>query len=282
MKTAILLICIMAISTISQAQISIPALSPRSTVRQEIGLAHAAINYGRPSLKGRKMLGEDYIPFGKVWRFGANMVTTLELTDEMLINGKPLAKGKYAMVAIPGAAEWTIIINSNAGQWGVYEYNDSKDVLRFNVKAEKLGETIETVSFTFEEIMPTSASVVFHWENTKLKFSLVHQSDEKVSAEIKEKTSKEKPSESTFMEAAEYYLLMNRDLEQALIWSTKVLEMTKSPFRFNLKAQIAEKLGKCGEATEAAKGAIEYAEKNGDVAAITLAKKIIKGCEGRK
>jgi Protein of unknown function (DUF2911) len=282
MKTAILLICIMAISTISQAQISIPALSPRSTVRQEIGLAHAAINYGRPSLKGRKMLGEGYIPFGKVWRFGANMVTTLELTDEMLINGKPLAKGKYAMVAIPGAAEWTIIINSNAGQWGVYEYNDSKDVLRFNVKAEKLGETIETVSFTFEEIMPTSASVVFHWENTKLKFSLVHQSDEKVSAEIKEKTSKEKPSESTFMEAAEYYLLMNRDLEQALIWSTKVLEMTKSPFRFNLKAQIAEKLGKCGEATEAAKGAIEYAEKNGDVAAITLAKKIIKGCEGRK
>jgi Protein of unknown function (DUF2911) len=281
MKIAILLICIMTISLTSQAQINIPALSPRSIIRQEIGLAYAVINYGRPSLKGRKMLGKDYIPFGKVWRFGANMVTTLELTDEMLINGQPLAKGKYAMVAVPGAAEWTIIINSNGGQWGVYDYKEAKDVLRFNVKAEKLSESIETVSFTFEDIMPTSASIVFRWENTKLKFSLVHQSDEKVMAEIKEKTSKENPSESTLMEAAEYYLLMNRDLEQAFIWSTKVLEMTKSPFRFNLKAQIAEKLGKCSEATEAAKGAIEYAEKNGDVAAITLAKRIIKGCKGK-
>jgi Protein of unknown function (DUF2911) len=282
MKTVIFLICIMAISITSQAQIAIPALSPRSNVWQEIGLANASINYGRPSLKGRKMIGFDSIPFGKVWRFGANMVTTLDLSDEMLIEGKPLAKGKYAMVAIPGAAEWTIIINRNGGQWGVYEYNETKDVLRFNVKAEKSGESVETVSFTFEDIKPTSASVVFRWENTKIKFSPVHESDAKVMAQIKEKTAKEKPSESTLMEAAEYYLLMNRDLEQALIWSTKVLEMTKSPFRYNLKAQIAEKSGKCGEATEAAKGVIEYAEKNGDVAAVTVAKSIIKSCEGKK
>jgi tetratricopeptide (TPR) repeat protein len=273
--------CFCLICSDIMAQIKIPQLSPVAKVEQQIGLAKATIIYSRPSLRGRKLLGQNDIPYGKVWRMGANEVTTLELSDDMLIEGKALAKGKYAFVAKPDASEWTIVINSASGQWGVYGYKEDKDVMRFKVKAEVLSPTVETLGFTFEDIQPSSANIVFRWENVQFKVALAHNSDAKVMAEIKQKTSGN-PSGSTLMEAAEYYLMMNRDLEQALKWSEQVLEKTKSPFRYNLKAQIAQKLGKCAVAVEAAKGAIEYAEKNGDAAAKALAEGIIKNCEGQK
>jgi hypothetical protein len=279
MKITTLLLLVFLFSTETQAQLHIPALSPTAVVQQQIGLGKAIVTYGRPSLRGRKLLGTDNIPNGKVWRMGANEVTTLELSEDMILEGKPLAKGKYALVAIPDVNEWTIVINSVANQWGVYQYKESKDVMRFKVKAEKLNPSVETLSLVFEDINPSSASLVFRWENTQFKIGFIQENDALVMAEIKEKTSKENPNATVMMEAAEYYLMMNRDLEQALIWSEKVLEKVKSPFRFNLKAQIAQKLGKCDLATEAAKGAIEYAEKSGDVAAKTLAQDIIKSCK---
>jgi hypothetical protein len=262
-----------------QAQLHIPAVSPTAIVQQQIGLGKAIVSYGRPSLRGRKLLGTDNIPNGKVWRMGANEVTTLELSEDMILGGKPLAKGKYALVAIPDLNEWTVVINSVANQWGVYQYKESKDVMRFKVKTEKLNPSVETLSLVFEDINPSSASLVFRWENTQFKVTISQDSDAKVMAEIKEKTSQENPNATVLMEAAEYYLMMNRDLEQALAWSEKVLEKVKSPFRFNLKAQIAQKLGKCDLATEAAKGAIEYAEKSGDVAAKILAQNVITSCK---
>jgi hypothetical protein len=279
MKITTLLLLVFLFSTETQAQLHIPTLSPTAVVQQQIGLGRAIITYGRPSLRGRKLLGTDNVPNGKVWRMGANEVTTLELSEDMVLEGKPLAKGKYALVAIPDVNEWTIVINSVSNQWGVYQYKESKDVMRFKVKTEKIESNVETLTFVFEDIYPSSAALVFSWENTQLKIVISQDNDARVMAEIKEKTSKENPNLSVLMEAAEYYLMMNRDLEQALVWSEKVLEKQKSPFRFNLKAQIAQKLGKCDLATEAAKGAIEYAEKSGDVAAKTLAQDIIKVCK---
>jgi hypothetical protein len=263
------------------AQLRIPQLSPAAKIEQQIGLSSATITYSRPALRGRKLLGQPSIPYGTVWRMGANDVTTLKIDEDMMIEGKPLAKGKYAFVAIPDANEWTIIINSDAKQWGVYGYKEAKDVLRFKVKVETLPQTVETLTFTFEDIQPSSSNIVFRWENVQFKVALVHNSDAQVMAEIQSKTAGS-PSMGVLMEAAEYYLMMDRDLNQALIWATKVVDNVKSPFRFNLKAQIAQKLGKCDIAVEAAKGAIEYAEKNGDVAAKSLAQDIVKSCEIKK
>jgi Protein of unknown function (DUF2911) len=267
---------------VTDAQVKIPQLSPTAKIQQQIGLGTATITYGRPSLRGRKLLGQNSIPYGKVWRMGANEVTTLELDENMSIEGKPLAKGKYAFVAIPEANEWTIIINSNEGQWGVYNYNEKKDLLRFKVSSQALLRDLETLTFTFEDILPSSANIVFRWENVQFKVALTHDADAKVMADIKEKTSKSNPSMMDLMESAEYYLMMNRDLEQALKWSTQVLEKAKSPFRYNLQAQIAQKLNKCDIATEAAKEAIKFAERNGDAAAKALAEDIIDKCGGSK
>jgi hypothetical protein len=277
---AYMAMCLLAMQT--QAQIKIPALSPAASVQQQVGLCTVTIKYSRPSLKGRTMLGQASIPFERVWRMGANEVTTFETTDSILIQGTLLPKGRYALLAIPGAKEWTIIINGDSNQWGAYSYSQQKDVLRFTAKPAELKQKMETLSFDFEEITPTSAAVVFRWETTQVKFSLLHNADEKIMAEIKEKTSGEKISPGTLMESAEYYLLMNRDPDQAMDWVNQLLVKRKSPFVYNLKAQIAQKKGNCDIAIEAAKSAVEYAVKNGDVAAKTAAEEIIKSCANKK
>jgi hypothetical protein len=279
MKKIIFLLAMLFSFSKANAQLKIPALSPAAAVEQQIGLAKATVTYSRPSLRGRKMLGEAYIPFGIVWRMGANTVTTLKLDDDVLIGGKALAKGNYAMVAIPEANEWTIVINSDAKQWGVYDYKLEKDVLRFKVKKETLSQSIETQTFVFEDITPTSANLVFRWENTQFKIAFSQDADAKIMADIKRKTSRAIVNPMVKMEAAEYYLMMNRDLEQALQWSMDVNKSYKSPFTLNLQAQIAQKLGKCDMAIDMAKQAIEKTQKNGDVAARKLAETIIETCK---
>lgn len=281
-KIKFLVVAVLLFALYTNAQVTIPSLSPAGSVQQQVGLCKVTISYGRPSLKGRKMLGQESIPYGKVWRLGANEVTTLEVTDTILIQGKLLPKGKYAMLAIPNAKEWTIIINSDPNQWGAYTYKPEKDILRFAVNSTTLNEPVETALFTFDDIKSTMASLVFKWEKTQFKFDVAHESDARVMADIKDKTSKENIGFMTLLESAEYYLLMNRDLDQAMAWITQALEKRKSPFTYNVKAQIAQKQGNCAVAIEAAKGAIEYAQKNGDVAAKTVAENIIKDCGLKK
>jgi hypothetical protein len=283
MRKIYLLFAIYFMAMNVHAQISIPALSPSASIKQQIGLGKVTINYARPSLRGRQLLGKENIPFGKVWRLGANEATTIELTDSMLINGNSLAKGKYAMMAIPDATEWTIIVNSEPNQWGAYTYSDKKDVMRFNVKAEKLKQKIETMSFYFEDVTPEKSMLVFKWENSSFQFAIEQKTDEIVMAEIREKMAKEKISSSTYMEAAEYYLYANKDLNQALEWTKKLLETVKtSGFSYNLQAQIAQKLVNCELAISAAKSSILITDKNGDAAANALSKSIIKNCEAKK
>jgi hypothetical protein len=279
MKKIIFLLALVFCFSKANAQLKIPALSPAAMVEQQIGLAKTTVTYSRPSLRGRKMLGEEYIPFGKVWRMGANTVTTLKLDDDVMIGGKALAKGNYAMVAIPESDEWTIVINSDAKQWGVYGYKPEKDILRFKVKKETLSQPIETQSFVFEDVTPTSANLVFRWENTQFKITFSQDADAKIMADIKRKTSRAVVNPYVKLEAAEYYLMMNRDLEKALQWSIDVNKIQKSPFTLNLQAQIAQKLGKCDMAIDMAKQAIEKTQKNGDVAARKLAQTIIETCK---
>jgi hypothetical protein len=282
MKKIILTLAIVTSITMADAQIQIPALSPAGLIQQQIGLAKVSVNYHMPSLRGRKLLGQANIPYGKVWRLGANEVTTIEVNDAIDMQGNVLSKGKYALVAIPDASEWTIIVNKDNDQWGVYSYNEGKDVFRFKVKATPLSSIQETMSFTFEEITPTSGTLVFKWENITFKIPFSQKNaDEKVMMQIKEKTTVRKPSMDDLMESAEYYLMMNKDLEQALKWATEVVNNVKSPFRYNLQAQIAAKLGKCEIAIAAANGAIEYAKKSKDDAAIALAESIIKACSAK-
>jgi Protein of unknown function (DUF2911) len=281
MKKLIIILFLFAIQMDGNGQIAIPQLSPAAKIEQQIGLAKVELTYSRPSLKGRNLLGTSYIPNGKVYRMGANEASLISFSEDMKIENQVIPKGKYALMAIPDVREWTIILNKDDKQWGAYQYKEAKDALRFKVPVQKTSQKKETLSFSFEETQPESATLVFRWENVEFGIKLSHDADAQVMAEIKEKTSKENPNMTSVMEAAEYYLLKNRDLPQALAWSERVLKLIKSPFRFNLKAQIAQKMGNCEIAKEAAQNAIEYAKKSNDAAAQALAEDIIKSCDNK-
>jgi hypothetical protein len=279
-KSTILFVLFMITLQQGFTQIKMPIPSPAAKIEQQVGVSNVSISYHRPSLKGRKLLGQSNIPYGKVWRLGANEATTIEVTDSIQIEGKLLPKGKYALMAIPNEKEWTIIVNSDAKQWGAYQYKERKDIFRVIVAAEKLNTIVETMSLTYEDIEPSEASLVFRWENVQCKIKIKQNADHFVMAQIREKTSTENPATGDLLEAAEYYLLKNRDLEQALVWASTAADKYKtSPFTYNLKAQIAVKLNKCDLAKEAATKAVEYATKNGDVAAVALANDIIVKCK---
>jgi hypothetical protein len=128
--------------------------------------AKIVIDYSKPSAKGRKMLGGNE-PFGKVWRTGANEATTFEVDKNVKIEGKELAKGKYALFTIPGENEWTIIFNKTANQWGAYDYKETDDALRVTVKPSKTDKFVETFTISVE-----GNKVVLQWENTKVAFAV--------------------------------------------------------------------------------------------------------------
>lgn len=140
--------------------------SPPAKVEQKVGDATIVIDYSQPSMKGREIYG-GLVPYGKVWRTGANEATTFETDKDIMIEGKKLPAGKYALLTIPGEDEWTIIFNEKHEQWGAYDYDKSKDVLR--VKAKPV-ETDETEKLKFD--ITKAGKVHLDWERTRVPFML--------------------------------------------------------------------------------------------------------------
>jgi hypothetical protein len=140
--------------------------SPKAEAKGKVGDANVTIVYSQPSARGRKVMGE-LVPWGKVWRTGANAATTIEFDKAVKIEGKDLAAGKYALFSIPGEKEWTIIFNSVADQFGHFDYNETKDVLRVTVKPEKTAQFVESFTITTEK-----DKVRLAWENTAVAFKV--------------------------------------------------------------------------------------------------------------
>lgn len=140
--------------------------SPATTVTGKAGNATITINYGAPSVKGRKIWGE-LVPFGKVWRTGANNATTFKVDQDIKVEGKSLSKGEYALFTIPEANEWTIIFNKSADQWGAYSYKQEEDALRVKVKPGTSSSFTETLKFEIAD-----GKVLLKWENAEISFSV--------------------------------------------------------------------------------------------------------------
>lgn len=262
------------------AQIQTPQASPLATVAQAIGLGKATVEYSRPSLKGRKMFGAQ-IPYGKVWRLGANKVTNLTLTEDMTVGGKAVAAGTYALLAIPTATDWTIILNKNAGMSGAYAYQEAEDVVRFTVKSRKLAQAQEHLTIGFTDFTPTEAFVAISWENSEVKFAVKQDSDAKIMAQIKEKMAASDISTDTYMAAASYYHDTNRDLNQAYEWASKVVEKSQKYWTYHLRGKIAAKIGKCDVARADATKGLAMAKESGDDAYILGHQKLLAECKGR-
>lgn len=143
-----------------------PKPSPAAKAEGKAGSATITVNYGQPSMKGRKIFGE-LVPFGKVWRTGANEATTFETDKDILVEGQKLAKGKYGLFTIPGEHHWTVIFNKNWNQWGSFRYKADEDVLRVDVSPVALDKPVEKMTFEVKE-----NKLKFMWEKTGLNLSI--------------------------------------------------------------------------------------------------------------
>jgi len=151
-------------------ELNIPRLSQRGTVSQRLGLTDITITYHRPEVGGREIWGKT-VPYGKVWRAGANENTTITFTDDVSIEGKTLAAGTYGLHTIPDKDQWTIIFSKNATSWGSFSYDEKEDALRVTAKPQA-ADFREALTYTFEEVKPDSAAATLRWEKLAVPFHI--------------------------------------------------------------------------------------------------------------
>lgn len=269
LKTAIAIACgIIITCTASQAQpLKLPAPSPTQTVKQDFGLGSIELSYSRPAIKGRKVFG-DLVPYGKVWRTGANQATTLTFTDEVVIGDKTIPAGKYGLVTIPNKDNFTFVLTKQLDVTSPDAYKQENDVVRVDVKPATMNNPMESFTLQFDNVKATSVDLRMMWENTRVTLPITTAIDAKVMKQIDNLVNKDnKP----YYGAAMYYLESGKDLNQALQWFNKAAEINpKAYWVYYQKANCLAKLGKKQEAIESAKRSIELAkeEKNEDYVAL--------------
>ena len=266
------------LSICSIAQIKTPEASPSATISEVVGLSNVSVSYSRPAVKGRVIFG-DLVPYGKVWRTGANKITSIKFDNDLYINGALLKAGSYGLYTIPRVGSWTIIFNRDDKQWGAYEYDITKDVIRFEVQPIEMEHLTQYLTIDFDDLTPTTANLSIKWENTNVKFSIEDRVHDKIMAEIKEKTAKADVNTSTLMSAADYYYKNNIDLPQALEWAKKVVEKDKQYWTYQLVARIAAKLGKCEIALPNAEQSMKMAKEAGDDSYIKMNEAVFATCK---
>lgn len=279
-KLSALLLSVCLLATVANAQIQTPQASPGATISQTVGLGKVTVEYSRPALKGRKMFGVQ-VPYGKVWRTGANKITNVILSDEMLVNGQKVAAGTYGLFTIPTANEWTIILSKDADMWGSYDYKEANDVVRFTVKAQKLAKAQEYFTIEFADFTASETNVAISWENAMVKFSIKNDPDAKIMAEIQKKMAASDISVATYSAAANYYYDTNRDLKQAYEWANKVVENDQKFWTYYLRGKIAAKIGQCDVAVSDATKGLALAKEAGDDSYILNHQKVLKDCKGK-
>src|SRR5438876_10452406 len=155
----------------AQNDLNPPDVSQAAEVKQRIALTDITITYHRPLVNGRKIWGA-LVPYGKVWRAGANENTTIEFSDPVSVEGQPLAKGVYGLHMIPNPDSWTVIFSKTNTGWGSYSYKQDEDALRVNVKPRPLAEMKEALEFEFEDLKPDSTAVTLKWEKLGVPFTV--------------------------------------------------------------------------------------------------------------
>lgn len=240
-----LLIAALCITQASFAQLQLPQASGAAEVEQTIGYTKIEVDYARPNLNNRKAFGGELVPYGQVWRTGANNNTTIEISTDITIEGKQLGKGTYAMFAIPNAKSWDIVFYTKTDNWGAPKELDDKLVaLKLNVPTQNTAEKIETFTIGFSHASLENATMYMAWENTKVEMK-IHAETKKMAEEVIKKELNEKSSGRDYFGAAYYYYSNKLDMKQALTWINIAIEKDPAtPFYKDYKKKIEEALKK--------------------------------------
>ncbi|MGI9166939.1 MAG: DUF2911 domain-containing protein [Pyrinomonadaceae bacterium] len=268
----------------AQQTVLLPRPSQKASVMQRVGVTDLTITYSRPAVKERKIWGDPpptatvggtatlddararpkdavIVPYGHVWRSGANEATQFITTDDVLINGQPLKAGTYSLHTIPGREEWTVIFNSDAGQWGSFTYDEKKDTLRVKVKPQTVADSQEWLMYTFDPVTDKSAQVNIRWEKVRVPFTVEVKDVNTLTLEkARIAIAAAKPDDwRTPLQAANYAFQNNNpsDDEEAMSWLERSIKVKETFGNMYSKARMLAFLGKTQEAIAAGEKALQ-------------------------
>ncbi len=277
-----LLTLVLGVSQYTWAQatsVRLPRPSQKASIFQTIGVTDISITYSRPAVKGRAIWGDPpaaastgtatlddanarlkdapIVPYGHVWRTGANEATTFAVTDDVLINGQKLPAGKYSLHTIPGKDEWTIIFNGTADQWGSFSYDEKKDVLRVKAKPQMLTENQEWLLYSIPVVTPKSAEVLIRWEKVAVPFTVEVPNVEALwRAKIDAAIAANPTDWRIPLQVARQYAGDDK-WDEALKWADQSIKVKETFQNLSTKAQLLYQSGKKSEALTLAEQALQ-------------------------
>ncbi|WP_119080813.1 DUF2911 domain-containing protein [Chitinophaga alhagiae] len=260
-------ICMLAAAPAFAQGIKMPAPSPTQTIKQDFALSAVEVTYSRPAMKDRTIMG-DLVPYGKLWRTGANAATRIKFGEDVKLNGTAIPQGEYVLYTIPNQGGWDIVINKGLKNWGIDGYKQEEDVARFKADVQELPFPIQSFMILFEDVRPSAMTMMLMWDKTLVPIEVTADIDGKVMAQIDDAMKTDK---KPYFQAAAYYLETNRDLKTALGWADAATkENPKAFWIYHLKAKIQAKAGDKAGAKATAEQSIALAKeaKNADYVAL--------------
>jgi len=265
MKKIIYFALAFAVSIPMLAQIQSPQPSPAAKIMQKVGLTDVTVEYSRPSMKGRTIMG-NLVPFDKMWRTGANQNTMISFSTDATIAGSTLKAGKYAVFTKPGESSWDVYFYTDTNNWGTpQEWDESKVAAMYTAEVMTMEMPVETFTITIDDLHNNGATLGILWENTYVGVPFTVPSKEMTMKSIESVMAG--PSGNDYFAAASYYYQEGGDLEQAKKWVDKAVSMNSDAFwMMRLQSLIYAKMGDKKGAIEAAKKslAVAKAAKNAD------------------
>jgi hypothetical protein len=263
------------------AQVQVPRPSQKASVMQRIGVTDITITYSRPGVKGRTIWGDalpeqanvkgeatldnqnvrpkgaPIVPWGHVWRAGANEATTFVTTDEVLVNGQKLPAGSYSLHTIPTKDEWTIVFNGTANQWGSFDYDPAKDTLRIKAKPQMVADNQEWLMYSFDPVTDNSAQVNIRWEKISVPFTVeVKDVTALAMKKVRDAVAAAKPDDWRTPLQAANYALQNKNTEEGMAWLDQSIKVKETFQNLSTKSQALFAAGKKDEALAVAEKAI--------------------------
>jgi hypothetical protein len=272
-KTFTAALAITTFSLTAQAQLKTPAPSPLQSIKQNFALSEISIEYSRPSAKGRVVFG-DVVPFGKIWRTGANSATKITFGEDVKVEGQNVAAGTYALYSIPNKDNWELMLYKDLALGGnTGEYKKENELMRFSVKPSSLTEKVETFEINIANITSSSSNIELRWENTRVSFNIVADIDTKIMKNIEKNVINDS---RPYYQAASYYYENNKDLKLALEWADKAASQNpKAYWVLLLKAKIQAKSNDKKGAAATAAQVVTLAKEDQDDAYVKMAEQII-------
>lgn len=264
LKKLIILSLFVGIYSTANAQIKTPQPSPASKLEQVVGLTEVTIEYSRPNKRGREIFG-GLVPYGELWRTGANANTKITFSDNVTIEGNELKKGTYALYTVPNEDNWEIIFYTDSNNWGLpQDWDESKVALRV-VEDTYTFPDVEINSFTIQidGVQEDSANLGIIWDNVYVGMHFEVPTDKIAMKSIE--TVMSGPTPNDYFQAATYYQTSGKDLEQALVWMLKATEGDNPPFWYLRRLSLIQaELGQTDAAIATAKESLAGAQKAGN------------------